>query len=85
MRFDIALGFAVAFAAGSAGLENVYEKSTTPEKQPLPEVAGEITIVEEDKNYLVKFACEECPFGGREHGGIVQVPAELQQESSLVS
>ncbi|KAF2133708.1 hypothetical protein P153DRAFT_280453 [Dothidotthia symphoricarpi CBS 119687] len=52
MRFLIALGFSAAFGAVAASSDAIPDKTTAPE----------ITVVESNKNYLVKLDCVECPF-----------------------
>lgn len=50
--------------------------------EPAPEFADDVTVVEENKSYVVKLACPGCPFLVRES---FHKPSWQEQYNSLVS
>lgn len=93
MRLLAALGFPIALAAASAVDWTEYEWSYKPDKtadwykqhgQSLPGTAPELTILEDNKSYVVKLECLGCPFRVREIGEVVETWQEPPQDNSLV-
>jgi hypothetical protein len=93
MRSFAAFSLSVAAAVASSVNWWEYEWSYRPDRtadwykqrgQPLPEIAPEITTVEEHKSYVVKLECLGCPFRVRKYGETVETWQEPPQDNSLV-
>lgn len=91
MRSFIALSLPVAFAA-SVAVRDV-EWSYMPDKtadwyrdngKPLPELAPDLTTVEESQSYIVKLDCLGCPFRVRRLGEVYETWEEPARENSLL-
>lgn len=71
MQFISVLGFVAAFASVTAAegvpprAELKYDETADWYRQnsmPVPAAASQVTVIEENKSYVVKLECPDCPF-----------------------